>query len=125
LSNLLTMAQSLKGAKRMSSCPAGAPAFLLLVSQGVSTMLSTSLRAATGSPLMVWVLSQLLSQFLMKSDNWASVAIWAGVLEASWRIRVPKVQGPLTVPFWVQEFQVRAGSSTTPRLVIMIQFFLT
>src|SRR4051794_17762401 len=64
-SYLLAIAISLKGANRMSNCPAGAPAFWLLVSQGLRIRLSTSVRAATLSPLITCVVSQLLNHFFI------------------------------------------------------------
>src|SRR4051812_26267219 len=47
----------------------------------------------------------------------------AGLLDASCLISVPNAQGPLTLPFCLQKFHVRVGSSTTNVSVMSMQFF--
>src|SRR6478672_3336009 len=98
-SNLFTIASNLKGAKRISNCPVGAPPFLLLLSQGLSILLFTWVRAATTSPFTVRLLAPLLNQFFTKSETCASVAMCVGSFDASCFIIVLKVHGPLIFPF--------------------------
>src|SRR6476620_5709658 len=62
-SNLFTIAISLKGAKRISNCPDGAPAFLLLASHGLSITVFTAVRALTVSLFIIWVAAHLPNQF--------------------------------------------------------------
>src|SRR3954469_11200778 len=123
-SNLFTIAVSLKGAKRISNCPLGAPALLLLVSQGLSILVFTCVRAKTVSPFIICLVAHLFNQFFTKVETWASVAIRVGLAEASCLINVPKVQVPLTFPVCVQGFHVRVESSTTRRSVMKMELRL-
>src|SRR3954468_464598 len=62
-SNLFAIAVNLKGAKRISSCPAGLPAPLLLLSHGFNIWVFIKIRACTVSPFTICVATQVFNQF--------------------------------------------------------------
>src|SRR6266498_1784231 len=71
---------------------------------------------------IICVVAHLRNHFFTKSETCVLVAMLVGLLDASCRINVPKVQGPSIFPVCLHEFHVRVGSSTTAKSVITIQF---